>query len=373
MWQGILGHDSIAEQFRATLARGRLASSYLFVGPEGIGKRTFALKLAEVLLCSSFTERRRQVGESSQELPLEPCGQCESCRLLSAGNHPDLYELSRPAGKQSLPMELFIGDRAHRNQTGLCHQIAMRPMLGRRRVAIIDDADYLRQESANCLLKTLEEPPAGSLLILIGTSRSRQLPTILSRTQVVRFKSLSEEDLSQLLQQQLGTEEAALLAASSEGSLAIANQYSQGRIAELRERLLPQLTGDRFCSVRLAKELGQFVNDAGKEALLRRQRLRAILRLVTDHFRGQLRASCQKFGAGAGQAGRFKGAGINERSASNTNLTADRQVASRASQEQALAVLQRCVEADQQLERNANQATLLASWLDDLATELTGP
>jgi DNA polymerase-3 subunit delta' len=276
--------------------------------------------------------------------------------LIRAGNHPDLYELSLPVGKQSLPIELFIGDRAHRNQTGLCHQLSMRPMVGSRRVAIIDDADYLRRESANCLLKTLEEPPLGSLLILIGTSLGRQLPTILSRTQAVRFSPLSEEHLSQVLQeQQIGPDEAALLAASSEGSLTVAMQYAQGQLSELRERLLPQLTPDRFSSVRLADELGQFVNAAGKEAQLRRLRLRAIIRLVTGHFREQLRSSCAEVAPGS----------------ASDRLPADCEAAARATQERALAVLQRSIEADLQVERNANQATLLACWLDDLATVLT--
>lgn len=353
MWQGILGHDSVVDQFRNTLTRGRLASSYLFVGPEGVGKRTFALKLAEALLCQSYGEVHAQEVKqkvSSQEVYLEPCGRCESCRLMRAGNHPDLDEICRPTGRQSLPIELFIGDRAHRNKTGLCHQIAMRPMLGHRRVTIIDDADYLRQESANCLLKTLEEPPPGTLLILVGTSRSRQLPTILSRTQVVRFSPLSVENLSQLLQeQQIPREESDQLAVASEGSLAIARLYAQGQLAELRAQLLPQLTADRFCSVRLADELGQYVNEAGKEAQFRRQRLQAVIRLVTGHFRGQLRTSC-----GADH----EGAGCED--------------VVRTTQERALAVLQWCIEADLQVARNANQATLLANWLNNLATELQG-
>jgi DNA polymerase-3 subunit delta' len=203
----------------------------------------------------------------------------------------------------------------------------------------------------------LEEPPLGTLLILIGTSRSRQLPTILSRIQIVRFSPLSVENLSQLLQQQqIPAQQSALLAASSEGSLTIARQYAQGQLAELREQLLPQLTSDRFCSVRLADELGQYVNEAGKEAQFRRQRLQAVIRLVMGHFRSQLRASC---------------------AADSDNLHGENEQAEcadggRATQKRALAILQWCMEADQQVERNANQATLLANWLDHLATELQG-
>ena len=357
MWQGILGHDAIVDQFRDTLARGRLASSYLFVGPEGIGKRTFALRLAESLLCQSHAERQTHHEKDGQRRPMQPCGQCESCRLMASGNHPDLDELSLPEGKQSLPIKLFIGDRAHRNQAGLCYRIAMRPMLGHRRVAIIDDADYLQQESANCLLKTLEEPPPGAVLILIGTSRGRQLPTILSRTQVVRFPPLSEEDVSQLLQRQkIAPDEAALLAAVSEGSLSVASQYAQGQLAQMRERLLPQLAPDRFRSVPLAEEISQFINEE-KEAQLRRQRLQAIIRLVTGHFRGQLRAICEATAVENAFSGRPAG----------------REGAMLVTAEQALAILQRCIDADGQVQRNANQATLLASWLDDLATVLAAP
>ncbi len=326
MWQGILGHDTVVEQFRRTLARGRLASSYLFVGPEGVGKRTFALKLAESLLC-----------QQSNSTQLEPCGRCESCRLFQAGNHPDVDFIKKPEGKQSLSIELFIGDRDHRNQTGLCHNIALRPMLGSRRVAIIDDADALRQESANCLLKTLEEPPPGALLILIGTSRSRQLPTILSRTQVVRFAPLADDTLRQLLlDQQIAADvtEADQMVSFGEGSLVQARLYAGGELAAFRDLLLPQLVLDRINSVRLADELGRFVNEAGKEASHRRQRLRAIIQFFIRHFREILHDK--------------KGEG---------NI---------------LAILDRCIEAELQLDRNANQATLLASWLDDLGTAVTG-
>ena len=191
MWQGILGHDAVAQRFRATLRRGRLASTYLFVGPSGIGKKKFAMMLAKALLCS-------EAGED----PLEPCGHCESCRLFAAGNHPDLDVVGVPPDKSALPVELFIGNKDHRNRDGLCHRLALKPYLGGRKIAIIDDADFFNQESANCLLKTLEEPPPRSLVVLIGTSATKQLPTIRSRAQVLRFQSLPVEVVADVLLQQ---------------------------------------------------------------------------------------------------------------------------------------------------------------------------
>ena len=98
----------------------------------------------------------------------------------SSATHPDLHLVSKPADRGFIPLSAFIGDEAHRMREGLCHTIALKPMMGGRRVAIIDDADYLNDESANALLKTLEEPPPRSVLILIAGNLERQLPTIRS-------------------------------------------------------------------------------------------------------------------------------------------------------------------------------------------------
>jgi DNA polymerase-3 subunit delta' len=86
-WHNIEGHDDVLARFRAALAQDRLASTFLFVGPEGIGKRTFAVKLAQALLC-----------EQRDEKLLDPCGQCPACVQVAAGTHPDLLTVSRPAG-----------------------------------------------------------------------------------------------------------------------------------------------------------------------------------------------------------------------------------------------------------------------------------
>src|SRR5690606_35537516 len=101
---------------------------------------------------------------------LTACGQCASCQLMAAGNHPDLLEVTLKKDKRALQIDQFVGDGEHRNREGLCHDISMRPALSNRRVAVIDHADTFNVNTANALLKTLEEPPPRSLIILIGTS-----------------------------------------------------------------------------------------------------------------------------------------------------------------------------------------------------------
>ena len=346
MWHGLLGHDAVVEHFRATLRRGRLASTYLFFGPAGVGKRQFALRLAEALLC----------GQSPDD-SLEPCGVCESCRLIAAGNHPDLELLGLPADKSSLPVELFIGDKEHRNRAGLCHRMSLKPYLGRRRVAILDDADHFNTASANCLLKTLEEPPPHSLLILIGTSPSKQLPTIRSRAQIVRFQPLDAESVAEILTQTGAVNdrgEARRLAAFSEGSLERARQLIDPALWSFRERLLADLAGGQGDSVRLARAIQSFVEEAGKEATARRDRLRTIVMFAEQFYRGLLRAQT---GGGADAAGDHVLRSAIETSLARGNApTADQLIDS----------LERCLDALEYIDRNANLALVIQAWCDRL-------
>src|SRR5215212_431631 len=165
-WERIKGHDAILAGFRRVVQRGRLAHAYLFVGPDGVGKKLFAVELAKAFLC----ERPR--GE------LDACGECSSCSLVDADTHPDLTIARRPEDKHEFPVELM---------RSLLANFALKPARGKGRVVIVDGADDFNDESSNAFLKTLEEPPPGSLLILVGFSPDRQLATIVSRCQVVRF------------------------------------------------------------------------------------------------------------------------------------------------------------------------------------------
>ena len=325
MWHGIHGHDRVVERFRQTLESGRLASTYLFVGPPGIGKRTFALKFAQALLCPAASETE-----------LDPCGTCDVCIQVTARTHPDLITISKPAGKNTIPVDLFIGDRDHRRQQGLCHDISLKPFAGGRKIAVIDDADDLSLESAKALLKTLEEPPPRAVLILIGTSLQRQLPTIRSRAQIVRFAPLATDTIAQLLiEQQVidDDQEARRLAEMAEGSLASATELAESELYEFRDRLIGNLSAAVLDSVRTVQMVSQFVDDAGREATDRRRRLRQVIGFAMHHYRQSMRTV-------AGNGG-------------DPSREADR--------------AERCLEALTHVDRYVNQATLIGSWLDDLA------
>lgn len=345
MWQGIVGHDQVAEQFRRTLRRGRLASTYLFVGTEGVGKRRFALELARALVC-----------QAPGSDPLEPCGQCESCRLCDAGTHPDLEIVGLPPDKSTLPIGLFIGDDDRRNQEGLCHRIALKPFLGGRKIAIIDDADHFSAESANCLLKTLEEPPPRSVVILIGTSPSRQLPTIRSRSQVVRFGPLAIEDVADILLRTGAAsdrDQAVAMAAHSGGSVARARELADPALWQFREQLLRELARPQGDALRLSRAIQAFVDEAGKDAAPRRERLRTVIDFAEEFYRGLLRAR-----VGAPVTGdAVLSAAIQERLASG----------GARSPYEATHSLCHCLDTWDYVDRNANLGLAIQKWCTDLA------
>jgi DNA polymerase-3 subunit delta' len=343
-WQGIHGHDEVVEWFRRAIARDRLGTTFLFVGPPGVGKRTFALKLAQALLCS----------ESPPEA-LAPCGSCDSCVQVASLTHPDLHVVEKPADKSAIPVSLLVGDDAHRMREGLCHDIALRPFMGGRKVAIIDDADHINDEGANCLLKTLEEPPPGSVLILIGTSPDRQLPTIRSRAQIVPFGALDDATVARLLlanELVSDPQQAGKLAGFAGGSLARAAELADEALWAFRGELLDALAKPGLDSVPLARSLCSFVDAAGKEAPPRRARARQVIGFALDYYRQLLRAH-----AGLSPQGDRELLDAVERAGARMTYDAD----------PVLGCIDRSLEALAHIDRNAHLTTLLECWLDDLA------
>jgi DNA polymerase III subunit delta' len=346
-WQGIEGHDDVVAYFRRVLARNRLASTYLFVGPAGVGKRLFAERLAQALLC------QRATAES-----LEPCGKCTACVQVLSHTHPDLYIVEKPPDKSAIPISSFVGDDNRRMREGLCHDIALKPFMGGRKIAIIDDADTLNEESANCLLKTLEEPPPHSLLILIGTSPDKQLPTIRSRAQVVRFRPLDRDTVASVLVSRgmiTDPEQARRLAAFSAGSTQRALKLADDELWAFRERLLAYLAKGQLESGALAGELVALVEAAGKEASSRRERARETIGFAIEFYHQLLRALCEV----EPQGDDALKAAVNQAA---SHWPGDAELAAR--------LLDRSIDALAQIDRNAHLTTLVECWLDDLAREI---
>jgi DNA polymerase-3 subunit delta' len=191
----LLGQDKARRMIHRSLVAGRLPHAYMFRGPDGVGKSLFARALAAAVNCRA-TDR------------VEACGACSSCRKFNSMNHPDYLVIQPEKGTIKI-------DRIRK----LTRDLDYAPFESAMRVTVLEDVHAMRREAANSLLKTLEEPPPGNLLILTADSSREVLSTLTSRCQVVPFSSLSASDTTQILVHLgMGREEAQLFARLSEGS-----------------------------------------------------------------------------------------------------------------------------------------------------------
>lgn len=222
-FKDVFGHSRPIELLKRAIRGDTLAHSYLFLGNEGIGKKWVALQFAKAINCLEGGDDRG-----------DACDRCSSCKKMDHQLHPDLL-LIEPEG-QTLKV-----DQVRQMQKDL----AYRPYEGKRRVCILTAADRMAPNMSNILLKTLEEPPLHTVIILLANNPRLLLPTILSRCQPIRFNPLPLSLVSQWLMEQKGMnpDEAHLLSYLSEGSPGKAVQI-QEEISQIpREELLKGLVG----------------------------------------------------------------------------------------------------------------------------------
>src|SRR5262249_40344405 len=263
--------------------RSRLAHAYLFAGPAGIGKKLFAFELAKTLLCESRFSPSRRPSPSGREGDFAACDQCPSCQLVAAGTHPDAIFASRPEDKVEFPIAVI---------REVMEKLSLKPARGGYKVAIIDNADDFNEESANCFLKTLEEPPPNSLLILIAIEAERQLSTVLSRCQIVRFAPVPIPDvIAFLLEHEIEDARAERLATISSGSPGQALDLAESDLWEFRKQFIAELAKAKPDSAGLAKKWMDFNEQAGTEAGVQRRRAALMLKLILEFLEDVLRAS----------------------------------------------------------------------------------
>jgi len=260
MWQ-IIGQDKVLNSLKQSLANERLSHAYLLVGPAHTGKMTLAINLAQALNCPSEDK---------------PCGQCSSCQRILSGNHPDAVNISRTNGSES------ADQTQHKNITidqirQMQQSVILKPYEGGHRVIIIDGAEFMSEEAANALLKTLEEPPQNTIFILLATEEASLLSTILSRCQKVDFKPMPIEAVKQVLidNWQLNHQKADILSRLSHGAIGWAiSAIDDETIIEQRslnlERLVSLTESDITERFEFANEMATLF---GKNRVLVRNRL----------------------------------------------------------------------------------------------------
>ncbi|MDQ7787923.1 MAG: DNA polymerase III subunit [Thermodesulfovibrionales bacterium] len=193
----VIGQDRAVTILLKTIERERIPSSYLFTGDSGIGKKFTALNLAKTLNCLTPSSPHLTKGGNEQGYPkkregytgaLDACDECPSCKKITAGIHPDFLLISPEGGQIRIEEIRAIDD-----------VLALKAFEGRKKVVIVDDAEAMNPFAANAFLKTLEEPPQDSLIILISSSPDLLPDTIRSRCSTIRFAPLSDGACEEVL------------------------------------------------------------------------------------------------------------------------------------------------------------------------------
>ncbi|MDO4633453.1 MAG: DNA polymerase III subunit delta' [Eubacteriales bacterium] len=171
-FHGIIGHEDAIEHLQNAMALNKVSHAYIFSGEKGAGKKRLARTFARALQCEGEGER--------------PCGKCHSCLQAESGNHPDIIEVTHEKPNS-------IGVDEIRDQ--VVNDVSVRPYSSPRKVYIIDECEKMTQQAQNALLKTLEEPPAYAVIVLLTSNASMLLPTIQSRCVMLNIRPVPNDQV----------------------------------------------------------------------------------------------------------------------------------------------------------------------------------
>jgi len=240
-FNSFVGNSRAVDVLKRAIAQDRLPHAMIFAGPEGVGKCTLALLTAQALNCLSpkdgdacgrclpcqrimgIIESRHKSCENGESF----CGVCPVC-VARGKSHPDIH-LIEPEKKTVIEIERV---------RSLISEVAFQPLEARYRVMILDPAERMKIEAHNALLKTLEEPPSRTIIILVTTNPYSLLETIRSRARILNFGEIPREEIIRYMTQMAGqsTADAQLAAAFSNGSLAVAMDFDTTEYRDVREQ-----------------------------------------------------------------------------------------------------------------------------------------
>ena len=219
-FQDIIGNEDAKDYFIKALTKDHLSHSYIFEGPYGVGKKTFARKLAKAILCEN------RDGDKA-------CDRCQSCHMVEAGTHPDIITIEKDTKVTKV-------DNIREN---IVREMEIKPYQSNHKIIIVNAADTINIQGQNAMLKTIEEPPKYGIVILVCENLASMLPTIKSRCITVRFNPLSKEKMNAYLQDKgIGEGERQVYAKLSEGSIGVINDILQDEnYIELRKQSISYL------------------------------------------------------------------------------------------------------------------------------------
>lgn len=260
----MIGHEDAEKAFLEAWQGGRLHHAWLLAGPQGMGKATFAARAAR------FLATHGRAGEG-QQIGLNDAGDAAAGKLVDAGNHPEIIHLARQVKDKGKDLARNITIDQVR---GVIRRLHLSLSLGDWRVIIVDAVDDLETDGANALLKTLEEPPARTLFLLISHSPGRLLPTIRSRCRTLRFQPVDRDVMTAWLHEQrpmLDMTEVRAIAGASGGVPGKALALIDSDVAAMEKKLLTiAASGDPGNRLReaLAREVGGTSNRARLELVI---------------------------------------------------------------------------------------------------------
>lgn len=275
----IFCQDKAIGTLRQAFTAKRVPHAFIFAGPEGVGKFTTALAWSKLLLCQSPSVSPDPSGRGSGNLEPDSCGKCDSCQKLDTDSHPDFHHIYKELIE-------FVSDSQLRKRTPIdlpidvvrefvIEKAQIKPALSAAKVFVISEAERLNPESQNALLKTLEEPPHQSFIILLCTKLDNLLPTTRSRCQIVRFGPVSQEQIiAHLTATGIDKDQAKFLARLSAGQLGQAALLAklEPHFYEIKKQFIERLS---TCRLADCVELAQWINSTAAQLAESWQALKA--------------------------------------------------------------------------------------------------